>query len=134
MIVSYTPNWSVTYDRKLRLQIFIVQVTECIEKIKKSLAQRGKIKVHELLGRMGKCSIWFIISQLLYFIDYWAHTSIVRTWISQWFLAKILFYFSSIILQELIITSLFDIKIILNPFAGTFHVKCAGNISASFSV
>jgi hypothetical protein len=47
---------------------------------------------------------------LPYFIEYNAHTSIVRTWISQWLLAKKLFYFSRIISQELIIPSLFIIK------------------------
>jgi hypothetical protein len=52
-------------------------------------------------------------SQLLYFIQYNAHTGIVRTWISQWFLAKKNFYFSRIISQELIIGSLFIIKAIL---------------------
>jgi hypothetical protein len=47
---------------------------------------------------------------------------------------KYYFYFSKIISQELIIASLFIIKAILNPFSGTFHVLCAGNISASFSI
>ncbi len=42
-----------------------------------------------------------IKTQILYFIKYNGHTSIVRTWISQWFLAKKLFYFSRIISQEL---------------------------------
>ncbi len=45
-----------------------------------------------------------------------------------------LFYFSRIILQEFIIASLFIIKAILNPFSANFHVQCAGNISASFSM
>jgi len=35
---------------------------------------------------------------------------------------NILFYFSRIILKELIIASLSIIKAILNPFSGTFHV------------
>ncbi len=55
------------------------------------------------------------------FIKYNVHTSIVRTWISQWFLAKNYFYFARIISQELIIASLFIIKAILNPFSATFH-------------
>jgi hypothetical protein len=38
------------------------------------------------------------------------------------FWQKIYFYFSRIILQELIIASLFIIKAILNPFKATFHV------------
>jgi len=41
---------------------------------------------------------------------------------------------SRIISKEIIIASLFIIKAILNPFSAAFHVKCAGNISASFSV
>ncbi len=50
-----------------------------------------------------------------YFFKYNAQTSIVRTWISQWFLAKKhYFYFSRIISQELTIASLFIIKAILN--------------------
>ena len=58
-----------------------------------------------------------------YFIKYNVHTSIVRTWISQWFFAKKnYFYFSRIISKELIIASLFIIKAILNPFSATFHV------------
>jgi hypothetical protein len=32
------------------------------------------------------------------------------------------FYFSRIILKEIIIASLFNIKAILNPFSATFHV------------
>ncbi len=53
---------------------------------------------------------------LPYFIEYNAHTSIVRTWISQWFLAKKLFLFFKNNLQELIIASLFIITAILKPF------------------
>ncbi len=49
---------------------------------------------------------------LPYFIEYNAHTSIVCTWISQWFLAKFYFYFSRIISKEIIIASLFIIKAI----------------------
>ncbi len=30
MIVSYAPNWSVTYDRKLQAQTFIVQATDYV--------------------------------------------------------------------------------------------------------
>ncbi len=52
-------------------------------------------------------------NKLPYFIEYNAHTSIVRTWISQWFLAKFYFYFSGIISQVLIIAS---IKSHLKPF------------------
>ncbi len=62
-------------------------------------------------------------SQLPYFIEYNAYTSIVRTWILQWFLAKKYFYFSRIISQELIIESLlFIIKAILNPSSAPFYV------------
>jgi len=43
-------------------------------------------------------------------------------------------YFRIIISQELIIASLIIIEAILNPFSATFHVYCAGNISASFSM
>jgi hypothetical protein len=43
------------------------------------------------------------------------------------------FYFSRIVSKEIIIASLFIIKAILNPFSATFDVKCAWNISASFS-
>ncbi len=50
-------------------------------------------------------------SYLLYFIQYNVHTSIVRTWISQWFLAKKNFYVSRIISNELITASLFIIKL-----------------------
>ncbi len=64
-----------------------------------------------------------------YFIEYTAHTSIVHTWISQWFLAN---FILRIISQELIIASLFIIKAILNPLWATF--QCAGNISTSFSM
>jgi hypothetical protein len=49
-------------------------------------------------------------------MEYNAQTSIVRTndfW-------QFLFYFSRIISQELIITSLFIIRVILNPFSATF--------------
>ncbi len=76
--------------------------------------------------------------KLPYFFEYNAHTSIVRTWISQWFLTKKLFYFSRIMSQEIIIASLFIIEAILNPFpilpcivrreyfSNIFHVKkCA---------
>jgi hypothetical protein len=62
------------------------------------------------------------IKTLPYFIEYNAHTSIVRTWISQWFLAKKYFYFSRIISKEVIIASLFIIKAILNPFSATLNV------------
>ncbi len=50
------------------------------------------------------------------------------------FWQKNYFYFSTIILQELIIASFFIIKAILNPLPATFHVWCAGNISALFSM
>jgi hypothetical protein len=51
------------------------------------------------------------------------HTIIVRTFISQLFLEKMfLFYFLRIILQEIIIASLFIIEAILNPFSATLHV------------
>ncbi len=52
------------------------------------------------------------------FIEYNVHTSIVRTWISQWFLAKKNIF----IFQESVIASLFIIKAILNPLSATFHV------------
>ncbi len=69
------------------------------------------------------CSIkWEKLWYILYFIMYNVHTSIVRTWISQWFLAKKYSYFSKIISQKLIIASLLIIKGILNPFSATFHV------------
>jgi hypothetical protein len=45
--------------------------------------------------------------------------SIVRSWISQVFLAKKYFYFGRTISQELIIASLFIIKVILNPVSAT---------------
>jgi len=49
------------------------------------------------------------------------------------FWQKKYFHFSRIISQELIIASLFIINAIkLYPFSATFHVQCAGNISASF--
>ncbi len=52
--------------------------------------------------------------KVLYFIEYNVRTSIVRTWISQWFLAeKSKFYFSKIISQVLIIASLFIIEVII---------------------
>jgi hypothetical protein len=41
-------------------------------------------------------------------------------------------YLSGKILQELIIASLFIIKAILKSLSATFHVQCAGNITASF--
>jgi hypothetical protein len=43
-------------------------------------------------------------------------------------------YFSRIISKEIIIASFIIIKAILKPFSATFCVKCAGNISASFSM
>jgi hypothetical protein len=94
---------------------------------KLTLKKRGKKLDRKLVSIQNKKSwvfsnkkvrtkVWKIF---LYFIEYNAHTSIVRTWISQWFLAKkIYFYFSRIISKEIIIASLF----IINPFSATFHV------------
>jgi hypothetical protein len=62
---------------------------------------------------------YFLLFMVRYFIEYNALTSIVCTWISQWFLAK-KNYFSRIISQELIIASLFIIKAILNPLSATY--------------
>ncbi len=70
-------------------------------------------------------NLWtgWLSSIIPYFIEYKVHTSIARTWISWRFLAKKkYFYFSRIISKEIIIASLFILKIILKPFSTSFHV------------
>jgi hypothetical protein len=68
----------------------------------------------------NKVGVSFSAIYILYFIEYNVHTSKVRAWFSQRFLAKEYFYFSRIS-KELIIASLSIIKAILNPFSTTFH-------------
>ncbi len=57
-----------------------------------------------------------------YFIEYNAHTSIVRTWISQWFLSKKLLLFFKNNFTRINHCKFIIIKAILNPFSATFHV------------
>ncbi len=103
-----------------RIPILSSLIILCLSKLKcpnkRHLGHIHVIKTQNIVWLFYK----YLAKLATNYIEFIVHTSIVCTWISQWFLAKKnYFYFSSVISQELFIASFFIIKA---PFLAAFHV------------
>ncbi len=112
--------------RKLGLKWIVVNMTPELQVFTNVPAYPSHVQTSfrwiNVLRNVINAPTWNVL--VLYFIEYNVHTSIVHTWILQWFLAKKkYFYFSRIISQKIIIAGLFIIKAILNPSSNTCIVR-----------